>query len=48
MSEKANHQWLQFLKTDKIDLGSGDRMITESGAYSSKYKITIPKELAEF
>lgn len=47
LSEKANHQWLQFLKTDKIDLGSGDRMITESGAYSSKYKITIPKELAE-
>jgi len=47
MAEKANHQWFQFLKTDKIDLGSGDRMITEGGVYSSKYKISIPKELAE-
>ena len=47
MAEKANHQWFQFLKIDKIDLGSGDRMITENGAYSSKYKMTIPKELAE-
>jgi predicted transcriptional regulator of viral defense system len=47
MAEKTNHQWFQFLKADNIDMGSGDRMITESGAYSSKYKITIPKELAE-
>jgi hypothetical protein len=47
MAEKVNHQWFQFLKADNIDLGSGDRMITKSGAYSSKYKITIPKELAK-
>ncbi|TLX72320.1 hypothetical protein E9993_18595 [Labilibacter sediminis] len=47
MAEKSDHQWFQFLKTDKIDMGSGDRMITESGAYSSKYRITIPKELAD-
>lgn len=47
MAEKANHQWFQFLNADKIDLGSGDRMITKNGAYSSKYKITLPKELVD-
>ncbi|MFO7830206.1 MAG: type IV toxin-antitoxin system AbiEi family antitoxin domain-containing protein [Bacteroidales bacterium] len=47
MAEKANHQWFQFLKLDNLDIGSGDRMITENGAYNSKYKIIIPKELAE-
>ncbi len=47
MAEKANHQWFQFLKLDNIDIGSGDRMIIENGVYNSKYKITIPKELAE-
>lgn len=46
MAEKSNHQWFQFLKTDKIDIGKGDRKITENGYYNSKYKITIPKELA--
>jgi len=47
MAEKANHQWFQFLKLDIIDIGIGDRMIIENGVYNSKYKITIPKELAE-
>lgn len=47
MAEKAHHQWFQFLKADQIDIGSGDRMITENGTYNSKYKITIPKELAD-
>jgi hypothetical protein len=47
MAEKANHQWLKFLNPIQIDLGSGDRMIIENGTYISKYKITIPEELAE-
>lgn len=47
MAEKANHQWLQFIKMDNIDLGSGNRMITEKGVYNAKYSISIPKELAE-
>ena len=47
MAEKAGHQWFQFIKTDKIDLGNGKRMITEKGVYNAKYLIYIPKELAE-
>lgn len=47
MAEKVNHKWFQFLELDELELGSGDRMIVENGAYNSKYKITIPKELAE-
>jgi len=47
MTEKANHQWFQFIKTDKVNLGSGKRMITAKGVYNAKYLISIPKELAE-
>lgn len=47
MAEKVNHQWFQFLKVDKINIGSGDRIITKNGVYNSKYQITIPKELVE-
>ena len=47
MAEKANHQWFQFLKTDTINLGNGNRMLAEKGVYISKYLISVPKELAE-
>lgn len=47
MAEKANHQWFQFIKTDKVNLGNGKRMITTKGVYNAKYLISIPKELAE-
>ncbi len=47
MAEKANHQWLQFIQINNIDLGKGNRMITKNGVYSSKYLISIPKELSK-
>ncbi len=47
LGDKANHQWMKFLDTSVIDLGSGNRRITEGGVYVSEYNITIPKELAE-
>lgn len=47
MAEKSNHQWFQFLKTDEINIGTGNRMVTEKGVYISKYLISIPTELAE-
>jgi len=47
MAEKANHQWFNFVKKEKIELGNGDRLITRKGTYDAKYKITIPKELSE-
>jgi len=48
MAEKAGHQWCKALDISKIDLGKGDRMITEGGRYIGKYGITIPTELAEY
>jgi hypothetical protein len=47
MAEKINHQWYPFLKTDKIDIGKGNRMIVKNGVYISKYLISIPRDLAE-
>jgi len=47
MAEKTNHQWFQFVETNKIDLGNGTREISKNGTYISKYLISVPKELAE-
>jgi hypothetical protein len=46
LAEKANHSWIQHLDIEKIDLGSGKRSIVKNGVYNSKYKITLPTELA--
>lgn len=45
MAEKAGHDWLNYLKLDKIDLGKGKRQIVSDGTYIPKYQITVPKEL---
>lgn len=47
MAEKANHQWLQFLNLDKVDIGAGNRILVKKGVYQAKYLISVPKELAE-
>lgn len=47
MAEKAKHQWLHFVKTEQINLGNGNRMLTKNGVYVSKYQLSIPKELTE-
>lgn len=47
MAEKANHQWVQFLTTEKFDLGKGNRMLVKKGVYIPKHLLSIPKELAE-
>jgi hypothetical protein len=46
MATKAQHQWLNFIDQKKIELGNGDRSITEGGSYNAAFQITIPKELA--
>ena len=45
MAEKAHHAWFGALNLDKIDLGSGKRVIAKGGVYDKKYQITIPAEL---
>jgi hypothetical protein len=47
MAEKANHQWFQFIETDGINLGSGNRILVKNGVYNPKNLISIPKELDE-
>ncbi|WP_114418440.1 type IV toxin-antitoxin system AbiEi family antitoxin [Marinospirillum perlucidum] len=47
LAEKAGHAWVDYLQLDKVDLGSGKRVITAKGVYVSKYRITVPRELAE-
>lgn len=46
MAEKANHQWLSFIDTSRLELGKGDRSVVKGGIYISKYRMTIPRELA--
>ncbi|MBL4606639.1 MAG: type IV toxin-antitoxin system AbiEi family antitoxin domain-containing protein, partial [Pseudomonadales bacterium] len=45
LADKCVHDWLHYLKLDKIDLGAGKRSIVKDGVYISKYQITVPKEL---
>lgn len=45
LADKAGHQWFGFLESEKLDLGSGKRVIVPNGHYVSKYQITVPKEL---
>ncbi|PKP24324.1 MAG: hypothetical protein CVU03_12850 [Bacteroidetes bacterium HGW-Bacteroidetes-2] len=48
MAEKAQHQWFNYLDVQKIDVGKGNRSLVERGVFISKYKITLPKELATY
>jgi len=47
MSEKSQHQWFNNLDTDKVNLGSGKRMVVPKGVLDKKYQITVPREYAE-
>ncbi|MDX5584728.1 MAG: type IV toxin-antitoxin system AbiEi family antitoxin [Aureibaculum sp.] len=47
MSEKANHDWVNYINLEKIDFGKGKRSLVKNGVYIPKYRITIPKELEE-
>jgi Transcriptional regulator, AbiEi antitoxin, Type IV TA system/Transcriptional regulator, AbiEi antitoxin N-terminal domain len=47
MSKKTNNQWAQFLDLSSVDFGQGDRSIVKHGVYDPKFRITIPKELAQ-
>ncbi|MBO7625822.1 MAG: type IV toxin-antitoxin system AbiEi family antitoxin [Bacteroidales bacterium] len=48
MAEKAGHPWYRVLDLERISLGAGRRMISNTGKYISKYNMTIPRELAEY
>jgi len=48
MAEKSNHDWFKYIDVEKIDMGKGKRSLVKDGVYISKYKITVPKALAEY
>jgi hypothetical protein len=43
LADKHNLPLLEHLDQNKINLGTGDRLIAGGGTYSSKYKISVPK-----
>lgn len=47
LAEKTGHRWFQYLDLKHVDLGSGKRSIVKNGIYADKYRITVPKELAD-
>lgn len=48
MAEKTGHEWYNYLSLENIDLGNGKRSLVKDGVYISKYKITVPKTLANY
>jgi hypothetical protein len=44
-AERHNQTWLNQLDRDKIDLGTGKRMLVKGGKLDPKYHITVPSEL---
>lgn len=45
LAERQNHAWFSRINPNKIDLGSGNRMLVKGGKLDKKYWITVPKEI---
>jgi hypothetical protein len=45
LAENHNYAWFKKLGVEKLDLGSGKRVIAEGGKLDKKYLITVPKYL---
>ena len=41
LAEKQQHSWFNFLDVEKINLGKGKRVISETGRFDKKYGIVI-------
>jgi hypothetical protein len=44
ISEEENHFWFKDLNPDKINLGSGKRLVIKDGYLDKKYNITVPRK----
>jgi len=44
LADVCNHDWLNKINIDKIDLGVGDRVLESGQGFHSKFKISVPKE----
>lgn len=47
LAERHGHAWFQKLDMEKIDLGSGKRMLVKGGRLVPKYQITVPREMVD-
>ena len=43
MANKLEYSWFKQLELDKIDFGTGKRMIVPGGEFDKKYQITVPR-----
>ena len=46
-AERARHSWFKYIDQTKIDLGSGNRSLINSGVLVQKYSLVLPKELVK-
>ncbi|MGB5077815.1 MAG: type IV toxin-antitoxin system AbiEi family antitoxin domain-containing protein [Sphingorhabdus sp.] len=46
-ADRHGHKWLAHMERDKIDFGSGPRMIVHGGRYLPKYELVVPAEFAQ-
>lgn len=44
-ADRHGHAWAKRIDRDKIDLGSGKRVIAQGGRYDPTYQITVPRDL---
>lgn len=44
-ADRHRHAWRTQLERDRIDLGSGKRMLVRGGRLDPKYQITVPEDL---
>jgi len=47
LADRHGHAWFQKLDTDKVNLGSGKRMLVKGGRLVSRYQITVPAEMID-
>ncbi|HEX9971507.1 MAG TPA: type IV toxin-antitoxin system AbiEi family antitoxin domain-containing protein, partial [bacterium] len=43
-AEKHDHEWFNHLNKNKINLGSGKRVVVKNGKLDKKYQITVLSE----
>jgi hypothetical protein len=48
MAEKTGYQWYRAIDQSRIDFGTSKLQLVKGGVYVPKYRITIPKELADY
>lgn len=46
MAEKIGHDWVEEIRPNQIDFGSGKRVIIKNGVFDKKYQITVETENA--